>query len=417
MAKAENINPDILKWARESAGLALEEAADRLGYANSATQSAAEKLDEMERGERFPTRNQLVKFATVYRRPLLTFYMSAPPRQASRGEDFRTLPYAVSPRESATLDALLRDIRARQAMVKSLLEDEEETTALAFVGSARLEDGPQAVVDRIAERLGFSITAGTRRHGTPDDLFRELRRRTEAAGLFVLLVGDLGSHHHTISERVFRGFAIADPIAPFIVINDQDATTARSFTLIHELAHVWLGQSGVSGAPSETVPSTPHGRIEAFCNDVAGKFLLPDHAVRERPGTLVGDDEASASRTIARLAETWRVSEAMVALRLRRLGWITSEVYSSLAAGYAARRQAHKQREREKGLEGGPSYYLVRQFKLGNALLGVVQRTVRSNQLTQTKAAKVLGIKPGSVEPLLRRFESSRGAIAPELRT
>ena len=56
------------------------------------------------------------------------------------------------------------------------------------------------------------------------------------------------------------------------------------------------------------------------------------------------------------------------------------------------------------GLEAG----LLSQW-LGSALLDVVRRGVRGDTLTDTKAAKVLGVKPGLVEPLLRNFESSRG--------
>jgi Zn-dependent peptidase ImmA (M78 family)/transcriptional regulator with XRE-family HTH domain len=417
MARAETINPSILAWARESAGLSLEDAASRIGISESAKHSAAEKLHEMEKGEKFPTRNQLAKFATVYRRPLITFYMEEPPPRASRGEDFRTMSFDVAPRENAMLDALLRDIRARQSMVKEILEDEEDSIELAFVGKAKISDGVQAVTQSIAEALGFAIDGNARRAGTPDDLFRELRARAEALGVFVLLVGDLGSHHHTINERVFRGFAIADKVAPFVVINDQDAKPARSFTLIHELAHIWLGETGVSGSPDDVAPATSAGHIEQFCNDVAGRFLLPDQAFRAKPEDLNGGDAETARRVIARIAESWRVSEPMVAYRFNRLGWITGPVYRALSSAYAARWQAFKTKEKEKREnDGGPSYYVVRQFKLGNALLGVVQRTLRSNQLTHTKAAKLLGVKPSSVEPLLRRFESSRGAIMPDTR-
>jgi transcriptional regulator with XRE-family HTH domain len=123
MARAENINPDILVWARESAGLSLEEAAERLGITSSERSSAVEKLEEIETGAKFPTRNQLMRISQVYRRPLITFYMKHPPRKGERGEDFRTLPAPVSSRDGANLDALLRDIRARQEMVQSLLED------------------------------------------------------------------------------------------------------------------------------------------------------------------------------------------------------------------------------------------------------------------------------------------------------
>jgi len=420
MARAENVNPVILVWARESAGLSLEEAAERLGITSSERSSAVEKLGEIEAGAKFPTRSQLTRFAQVYRRPLITFYMKQPPRKGERGEDFRTLPAAVSNRDSANLDALLRDIRARQEMVKSLLEDEEETRPLPFVGSANVNQGVEALVKSIAAKIGFDPDTQRRRSPNTgaDDLFRELRLRTEAIGVFVLLVGDLGSHHSAISETVFRGFAIADEIAPFIIINDQDARSARSFTLIHELAHIWLGQTGISGTADKVEPATPHGRIEQFCNDVAGEFLLPSSAFQQKPRELDGDTKEAASHIITQLAQRWGVSEPMVAYRIHRLGWISANVYRELASDYAARWNALKERTKEKAreTEGGPSYYTVKQFKLGNALIDVVRRTLRENLLSHTKAAKVLGVKPNSVEPLLRNLERSRGALIPDLR-
>jgi Zn-dependent peptidase ImmA (M78 family)/transcriptional regulator with XRE-family HTH domain len=420
MARAYNINPAILAWARESAGFSLEEAADRLGLTTSDRQTAVEKLTELESGEKFPTRAQLTKIASVYRRPLLTFYMTEPPIRGERGDDFRTLPGLVSSRDNAALDALLRDIRARQEMVRSLLEDDEETAPLAFVGSMQIADGVRAVVDSIARVLGFSRHDQIRpgRNGGADELFRELRARAEHAGIFVLLVGDLGSHHSAISESVFRGFVIADPIAPFVVINDQDAKAARPFTLLHELAHLWLGQSGVSGAPETVQPQTSIGRIEQFCNDVAGEFLLPSDGFRDRPQELDEDTKEAAHRVVSRLAHAWSVSEPMIAYKLQRLGWITPRIYRELAADYAARWALLRQRSRENNREneGGPNYYTVKKFKLGDALIDVVRRTVRDNVLSHTKAAKVLGVKTSSVEPLIRTIERSRGAFSPEMR-
>lgn len=418
MTRARNINPDILVWARETAGLSPEEAAERLGLKDSERQSASEKLAELESGERFPTRNQLTKIASVYRRPLLSFYMAERPVRGERGDDFRTLPREVSPRDNAALDALLRDIRARQEMIRSLLEDEEDTAPRPFVGSMRITDGVDAVVNSISATLKFRREEQIRpgRNGGPDQLFKELRDRAESAGIFVLLIGDLGSHHTAISEAVFRGFVIADPIAPFVVINDQDAKAARPFTLIHELAHLWLGQSGVSGAPESGEPQTPISRVEQFCNDVAGEFLLPRQAFEERPGELAEGTKEAAQRVIARLAQAWSVSEPMIAYKLQRLGWISKRIHRELAADYAARWAAQRQRAREQAreTEGGPNYYVVKKFKLGDALIDVVRRTVRENNLSHTKAAKVLGVKPSSVEPLIRSLERSRGAFTLE---
>jgi Zn-dependent peptidase ImmA (M78 family)/transcriptional regulator with XRE-family HTH domain len=410
MERAHNINPGILAWARESARLSLEEAAALIGLTSSAKATAAEKLHAIEAGDQFPTRSQLLKIASVYRRPLITFYMKQPPAKGERGEDFRTLPAAVSGREDALLDSILRDIRARQEMVRVLLEDEADTHALAFVGSANLNDGVTRLADSIAKTLEFDRFK--KRGAPPDELFRELRFLAERAGVFVLLIGDLGSHHSSVREKVFRGFAIADKIAPFVVINDQDAKAARPFTLIHELAHIWLGQTGVSGTPDNDAPTTPAGRIEQFCNDVAAEFLLPASALTPRPE--IPSDKEGVILVIRNVAATWGVSEPMVAFRFNRLGWIKPALYRELTADYAARWNATKQREKEKAKEGegGPSYYTVKQYKLGNALIDVVRRALRGDTLTDTKAAKLLAVKPGLVEPLLRNFESSRGFSA-----
>lgn len=415
MARAQNINPAILTWARETAGLSPREAARKLGLTNSARLSDIEKLDALENGVTAPTRTQLLKIANTYRRPLATFYLDHPPTLGERGEDFRTIAAYAPAQESAALDALLRDVRARQEMVRSLLEDDEDTLPLSFVGSSSIADGASVVALRIAKALGYAGLgkAELRRHAKPDDYFRDLRTRAENAKIFVLLIGDLGSHHSAISEAVFRGFAIADPIAPFVVLNDQDAKIARPFTLIHELAHIWLGKTGVSGKPEDGEPLTLAARTERFCNNVAAEFLLPSSEFQEKPAGLDPTSAASARSFIERLAQSWSVSEPMVAFKLHRLGWIAHGVYHDLSAEYAARWAALRRREREenRAAESGPSYYVVKRAKLGDALIDVVRRTVRENSLSHTKAAKVLGVKPSSVEPLIRAVERSRGAF------
>ena len=412
--RANNINPANLVWARETAGLELDEAARRLSFIKpTETETAAQRLSALESGERAPTRNQLQQFASLYRCPLLAFYMKQPPVKGERGEDFRQTAGQVSRRDNSLLDALLRDIRARQEMVKSLLEDEEEAHDLPFVGSADIYDRADVIAASIASTLEFDYQRRESRRGDAEALFRTLRERAESVGVFVLLVGDLGSYHTELSADVFRGFAIADKIAPFVVINDKDARAARSFTLVHELAHIWLEESGVSGAPSPDAPQSPHDRIERLCNDVAGEFLLPAAALRDQAARPDAGDRQGAADLIQTLADDWSVSEPMVAYRLNRGGLVQTGLYRELVEHYAARWQHHRQRQREqfRDTEGGPNPHVVKRYKLGNALLDVVRRTLRDNTLTHTKAAKLLGVKTGSVEPLLRGYERNRGSM------
>jgi Zn-dependent peptidase ImmA (M78 family)/transcriptional regulator with XRE-family HTH domain len=396
MAQGEHINPKILTWARETAGLSVEEAAEKLGLRDSAKATAVEKLRALEEGQRDLRQTFLQKAASLYRRPLIAFYMSEPPSRGDRGEDFRSSKSA-SPRDNATLDALLRDVRARQQMLRQVLEDEEEAPSLHFVGSAGVDQGPQVVAAAVRAALGVSV-GQQQQAKSADGLFTLLRTAAERIGVYVLLLGDMGSHHSDIGEDVFRGFALADEVAPFVVINDNDAAAARPFTLMHELAHIWLGASGVSGPLQVFSENT----IERFCNDVASEFLLPPDAIPDL-SVLRLEELQIVRRAIERTAGAWNVSEPAVAYRFVRNGWIDQTIASALFAMFAARWRGEKQRAREtrEPDDRGPSYYVVRRHRLGAALLGVVRRALQGETLTYTRAAKILGVSPASVAPLL----------------
>ena len=397
MAQAEQINPRILAWARETAGLTVGEAAEKLGLKDSAKATAIEKLHALEHGKLGLSRTMLERAASIYRRPLVTFYMSQPPARGDRGEDFRATKRA-SDRENAILDALLRDVRARQQMVREVLDDTEEAELRPFVGSARIEDGPKAVAAAIRTAIGISEEQQKRSRDT-GALFFILRSAAERIGIYVLLLGDVGSHHSDIGEDVFRGFALADDVAPFVVINDNDAAVARSFTLMHELAHIWIGESGVSGA----LRDVPDNVIERFCNDTASEFLLPSDAIPDYSALLRAplDDVTGAIQAIVSI---WKVSEPAVAYRFVQMGWISRAVASQLFGMYVERWRQQKQRERENRQpdDTGPGYYRVGRFRLGAGLLGVVRRALQDDTLTHTRAARILGVGPASVSQLLQ---------------
>lgn len=384
------VNPEILRWARTTAGLSQEEAVRKLKIADARGVSATDRLASFEAGENEVSRPMLLKMAKAYRRPLLTFYLAAPPRIGNRGEDFRTLPERQTTTE-ALIDALVRDVRARQGMVRAILEEEEEAQPLSWVGSARMEDGIGSVLARVRQTLSVDL-ADYRSQPSPEAAFAYLRRQVEAAGVFVLLIGNLGSHHTAIPVEAFRGFALADRFAPFIVINDQDARPAWSFTLLHELAHLWLGASGVSGG-------LPESRIERFCNDVAAAFLLPNPEL-EFVGVDRSPDLAEAKRLISDFARARHLSRSMVAYRLFRGGKIGEPTWRDLTAGFREEWLA-KRAARGERRGTGPDYYVVRRSRLGSALLHFTARHLNGGTLTPTKAGKVLGVKPRNVAPLL----------------
>lgn len=391
------VNPEILRWARETACLSLEEAAVKLGIEAARGVPGPERLAKLEAGESEPTRPLLVKMAQQYRRPLLTFYLPAQPRKGARGQDFRTLPPEHSKRDDALVDALIRDVRARQGMVRALLEAEDEAVTLPFVGSMTMRDGVDAVLASIVATLGLNLTQY--RYGIAGDRrakkgFAYLRERAEDAGIFVLLIGNLGSHHSNLDVEMFRGFALSDPIAPFIVINDQDADTAWTFTLLHELVHIWLGQTGISGADAAS-------NIEQFCNDVAGQFLLPAHEIAgdERLRDAAFD---SLVTRINEIAEERQVSRSMVTYKLYRQSVVGRDMWSQLARFFRQQWIKNRQAGRSRDEDGkGPSYYVVRRHRVGPRLINLTRRMLADGSLAPSQAAKILGVRPANVFALM----------------
>ena len=390
------VNPEIMVWAREEAGLVPGDAIQKLSIREAWGVPPLDRLAAIENGETEPTRPMLVKMAKAYRRPLVTFYMSRPPVKGDRGEDFRTLPDDYAVEADAILDTLLRDIRARQSMVRAVLEDEDEAKPLPFVASKAITDRFHDVAVSIRDTLDFELNA-YRQSATVEQAFAYLREKAEDAGVYVILVGNLGSHHTAIDAKIFRGFAIADEVAPFIIVNDQDAKPAWTFTLLHELTHIWLGQTGVSGASAER-------NIEKFCNDVAGELLLPAAELRQL-AAAIGQGFNETAAVIGEFARTRKISRTMVAYKLFRNDLIDDQAWQGLTNLFRDQWRQNRAAERVRAREGdgGPNYYVVSRHRIGAALIDLVRRMTASGALTTSKAGKVLGVKPKNVEPMISR--------------
>ncbi len=384
------VNPAILSWARDSAGLSVEQAVAKLPLKAAYGKSPVERLEELEAGVREPSRPMLVQMAKQYRRPLVTFYLSKPPRPGDRGTDFRTLSGVQAPTSDASVQALVRQVVARQSVLRDLLM-EDEADEVPFVGSLSLNDGRKAALD-LAHRL--LVSAHPSKAQNPTQAFDNLRDVTQEAGVFVLLKGDLGNYRTAIDTDMFRGFALADRLAPFIVINDNDARPAWSFTLVHELVHLFLGNTGISATRADNP-------VERFCNDVASAYLLPEEALAVlKQGQVEFED---LPRLVSQVANAHNVSRALVAYRLLRSKQIQRPQYRTLVSIFHAQWQDRREQRREaaRSADGGPSYYTVRRHRAGKALIDTVRRAHLAGDLPTTRAALVLGVKPTQVGEML----------------
>ena len=281
-------------------------------------------------------------------------------------------------------------------MVRAALEAEDEAEPLPFVGSLRHKGTVKTTegTDSLHQVLGDLDVRRYYNQRNPEDAFALLRSQAEAAGVFVILKGDLGSYHTAIGVDAFRGFAIADNIAPFVVINDNDAIPAWSFTLLHELVHLLLGLTGISGDPYTA------NKIERFCNNIASRWMLPAPTLSQ---IKIGTDLVEQQQTISKFARPRNLSHTMVAYCLLRAKHIDQRTYTRLSTTFRERWRDERdlQRTRRRESEGGVDYYIVRRHRVGQALLRFTSRMVKSEALSITKAARVLDVKPGQVSKLL----------------
>lgn len=294
-------------------------------------------------GEAQPTLKQLEEFAHLTHTAFGYFFLPQPPKLELPVPDLRTLrDEALAEPSSDLLDTIYlcqqrQDWYRNHARMHGL-------PALSFVGSASVREAPLAVAQRLREALGLSIE--TRRQlPTWTDALRHLIAKAEDAGVMVMVSSVVGSNsHRKLEVREFRGFALADSLAPLVFINGADSKAAQMFTLAHELTHVWLDATGVSDTQVGRVPEQD---IERWCNQVAAELLMPLEDLR-----AAHQHNAPIPNEIQRLAREFKVSTLVALRRLFDAGFISQ---AALWQNY--REEQERLRTQKERSTGGGDFY------------------------------------------------------------
>lgn len=292
----------VLRWAARRARLHDEELSTRF-----------HKWRLWLTGDAQPTLRQLEDFARLTHTAIGYFFLPEPPRLSLPVPDFRTVRDELLREPSPALLDTLYLCQQRQDWYRDFARL-HHLPRLAFVGSAQVNEAPQAVAARMRAELKLSIE-DRRQSPTWTDALRQLIAKAEDAGVMVMASSIVGNNsHRKLDVGEFRGFALADDTAPLVFLNSADSKAAQMFTLAHELAHLWLGASGISNTEAGRVPEQG---IERWCNQVAVELLMPMEALRAsyQPGTSVPDE-------IQRLAREFKVSTLVALRRLFDAGFI-----------------------------------------------------------------------------------------------
>ena len=344
MPDKAHITPKVFKWARESARMTEEIAAAKISV-------SSDRLIDWEVGNSKPTIRQAQTLAKAYRRPFALFFLPDIPQDFQPLQDYRK----KGSKELGTASIfIIREIQQKQAWISEVNEQNEEEK-IPFVGRFSLQDNPVTVSKDILSTL--DINPLQYEYENP---IKEWIDKAESNGIFISRTSFIHSRLKLDSNEI-QGFAISDLYAPFVFINSSDWNAPQLFTLVHELAHIWIAETGISNQIQPIVRSQgKYHPIEIFCNEVAANALIPIDYISE-----LSKSDTTTSDQIFRYSKNLGISSFALLVRALNLNLISFSEYSSLKreadAGFREFMQKENERKaKQKQTDGGPNPYLLK---------------------------------------------------------
>jgi Zn-dependent peptidase ImmA (M78 family) len=383
MLNTVDINPKLLKWARERAGLLP---------ADISSDKRFRKYEYWERGEKMPTFKQLEDFASKTYTPFgYLFLPEPPPEEKIPIPDFRTIKDKRIQRPSPNLLETIQTMQSRQEWMRDFLV-EDGYDKLSFVGSAKDTSSPEKIADDIRNVLGITA-AWAKENRTWEDAFRALRDCADEAGIVVVVNGVVGNNtSRKLDPEEFRGFVLIDDYAPLIFINRADSLGACMFTLAHELAHVWLGCSGVFNF--DRLRPDEKGK-ERLCNEIAAEFLVP-----KREFEVAWASSSDEEDRFRKIAGTFKVSPLVIARRALDLGYIPESEYFAYYNSYMDRLSA-------KPKPSGGDFYASQVGRIGRRFGATICKAVKEGRMLYRDAYLLTGLQGNTFESFSKQIEGT----------
>lgn len=360
------IEPELLRWARQ-----------RARWDASVAKKKFPKFEAWLSREVRPTLKQVEDFARATHTPIGYLFLPTPPVEEVPIPDFRTVGSLEVESPSPDLLDTVYVCQQRQEWYQEFARV-NKFDEVAFVGTATTDDDVVETAVGMRETLKFDLEQ-RRAVRTWEEALRLFVGHVDDAGVLVMINGVVGNNtHRKLDPEEFRGFALADGLAPLIFVNGADSKSAQMFTLAHELAHLWLGESALSDV---TPASKPTRAVERWCNQVAAEFLVPLDLLRADygPGEELEDQ-------VKRLVKLYKVSSLVI---LRRLFDARKLNRSDFDAAYS---QEIARLEAAAKSSGGGDFYNMQNVRTGKRFARAVILSTLEGQTLYRDAYKLLGV-------------------------
>ena len=363
------LKPDVLRWARSKAGLSEDDLAAKIGVNLGLVR-------EWETSGSIPF-SLVEKLAEKTRTAFGFLFLEAPPHPSLPIADFRRIDDAHPSVPSDELMDIIYAAQLKQNWYREYLVS-HGAKHLPFVGKSSIKTPTKEIAADIRKTLNIG-SALSAMMAIWEDAWGMTIEAVEESGILVLCAGYAGGFtHRTLSVEEFRGFAMSDQYAPLIFVNGADAPVARLFTLAHEIAHIWIGETGISNLERTYAAGNT---IETYCNSVAAEVLLPLDELR-----AVWSGERNDVGEVERLSKIYKISKLVIARRAHDAGFFTAEKYGDYYRLLIAQFKAKKS-------DGGGVWYINEKYQNSRRFSVTIIQEVLAGRATQRDAMQLLGIK------------------------
>jgi len=352
------------------------------------------QLDAWKTGEKQPTLRQLEDMSKKTHIPFGYFLLQTPPKEVFPLIEYRTV--GSTKRKNPSRELI--DVLDQMAAIQDWMRDELQADGmdkLPFVESF----GLHTATIQIAQSIRHILELKTNWYSTgktAGDNFNLFRERLTNCGVLVFTGGKVGSNtHRPLNINEFRAFTQVDPYAPLIFINTTDAPNGRLFSLLHETAHLWLGENSLFNHPDWSRENV--SLLEQKCNAVAAELLVPIDDFRS-----TWDSSVPVEEMVERASHYFRCSEAVILRRAYDNGKIQRDLYMKLMA---VQKQHWKNARANKEKSSGGDFYNTLLSNLDRRFLSALERSVVQGTTQDTDAYRLTGTNRKTYRAALARVE------------
>ncbi len=378
-------NTNILKWVIKKNNLSISELSKKLGVKEEKVKNFLDEKD-------FPTYKQLHKLADVLRIPFGYFFLERIPENELNIPDFRRNKESIP--LSQTFFEIYYDTKNKQDWIKQK-RLKNDFPPLDFVGRFCVDNSPKEIATDIQNTLGISEKDFGK---SSSEMLLNFSNKAENKGILVLKNSILFNNSHIkLDPMEFRGFVLVDKIAPLIFINAADSINAQIFTLFHELAHIWIGESGISDVDLEN-----QNQIERLCNQVAVEIFMPEERIEK-----YWNKNLEPLENIRELSKKFGISKQALSYRALNLGFISPKIQKEILEILKKEWLEEKQEEHKKAEKSGGDYYRTLPVRNSKTFTYEVINSLMSGEILYKEAAQLLNVK--NIKTLNNLMENIRG--------